>query len=103
MCTSAQLGPALLYLLVAYAVPSLLLGALLAALPSVQLSRRLGVNRAVAVLSLIPVVGPAAFLWAVVYQRVPNNTVGSDDQYETTTRARAVALNPRVRFITARQ
>jgi hypothetical protein len=67
MCTSAQLGPALLYLLVAEVGPLLLLCILLAIFPSLRLLRRLGVNRALAAWSLVPVAGPAILLWAVVY------------------------------------
>jgi|SRR5579863_1328227 hypothetical protein len=83
MCTSAQLGPALLYLLVAYFSPLSLLSVLLAILPSVRLSRRLGVSRALAAWSLIPVVGPTIFLWSVVSLKRAESSAGFIDRFET--------------------
>lgn len=82
MCTSAQLGPALLYLSVAYVTPFLLLSLLLAVLPSVRVSRRLGLSRAVAAWCLIPVVGPAIFLWSVAYLRLPESSVGANERWK---------------------
>jgi hypothetical protein len=83
MCTSAQLGPALLYLLVAYFVPLSLLSVVLAILPSVRLSRKLGVSRALAAWSLIPVVGPTVFLWTVACLKRAEISAGSIDRFET--------------------
>jgi hypothetical protein len=71
MCTSAQLEPALLYLLVAEVIPLLLLCILVAIFPSVRLLRRLGVNRGLAAWSLVPVAGPAILLWAAAYLKWP--------------------------------
>jgi hypothetical protein len=85
MCTSAQLGPALLYLLVAYFAPLSLLSVLLAILPSVRLSRRLGVSGALAAWSLIPVVGPTVFLWTVACMKRTESSAGLIDRFETNT------------------
>ena len=82
MCTSAELRPALLYILVVYVVPFLLLCVLLAVLSTVRLSRRLGASRTLAAWSLIPGVGPAVFLWAVAHQKLLEDSVGSNDQSE---------------------
>ena len=71
MYTPAEFGPVvLLYVLVAYIAPFLLFLALLALLPSVRLARRLGLSRAMATWSLIPLVGPAVFLSIVAYLKV---------------------------------
>jgi hypothetical protein len=83
MCTSAQLGPALLYLLVVYFAPLSLLSVVLAILPSVRLSRRLGVSRALAACSLIPVVGPTVFLWSAACLNRAERSAGPIDRLET--------------------
>jgi len=85
MCTSAQLGPALLYLLVAYFAPLSLLSVVLAILPSVRLSRRLGMSRALAAWSLIPIVGPTVFLWTVACLKRSESPLGLIDRFETNT------------------
>jgi hypothetical protein len=71
MCTPVQLGPALLYLLVTEFGPLLLLSVLLAVPPSVCVLRRLGANRALAALSLFPVVGPVVLLGTIAYSNWP--------------------------------
>lgn len=83
MHTSAQLGPALLYLLVAYFAPLSLLCVLLAVLPSVRLTRRLGVGRALAAWSLIPVAGPTIFLWTAARVRRTERAAGLIERFET--------------------
>lgn len=96
MCTSAELGPALLYILVVYVVPFLLLCVLLAVLSSVRLSRRLGVSRALAAWSLIPGIGPAAFQWAVAHHKTPESPPGSNVQSESPSGMNLQGLTARI-------
>jgi len=71
MCTPVQLGPALIYLLVAELGPMLLLSVLLAAPPSFRLLRRLALSRLRAAWILFPIFGPVVLLWAIAYSRWP--------------------------------